>query len=93
MIDNASSQVTDYFTMWKKEGTIQYGYRTWGTHARVFSQTLTHGNSKNEIRQRTDEDGKKRGVSMERSKARTNKISPNGLTHPNQNTIIINKIL
>ena len=36
----------------KKEGTIQYGNRTWGTHARVFSQTLAHGNSKNEIRQR-----------------------------------------
>ena len=34
----------------KKEGTIQYGYRKWGTHARVFSQTLAHGNSKNEIR-------------------------------------------
>ena len=32
--------------------TIQYGYRKRGTHARVFSQTLTHGNSKNEIRQR-----------------------------------------
>ena len=31
--------------------TIQYGYRKRGTHARVFSQTLTHGNSKNEIRQ------------------------------------------
>ena len=24
-------------------------YRKWGTHARVFSQTLAHGNSKNEI--------------------------------------------
>ena len=31
--------------------TIQYGYRKLGTHARVFSQTLAHGNSKNEIRQ------------------------------------------
>ena len=40
------------FHLAKKEGTIQYGYRTWGTHARVFSQTLAHGNSKNEIRQR-----------------------------------------
>ena len=38
------------FTERKKEDTIQYGYRTWGTHARVFSQTLTHGNSKNELR-------------------------------------------
>ena len=40
------------FRLTKKEGTIQYGYRTWETHAPVFSQTLTHGNSKNEIRQR-----------------------------------------
>ena len=31
--------------------TIQYGYRKRGTHARVFSQTLAHGNRKNEIRQ------------------------------------------
>ena len=31
--------------------TIQYGYRKQRTNARVFSQTLTHGNSNNEIRQ------------------------------------------
>ena len=31
----ASAQ-TDYFASRKKEGTIKYGYRTWGTHARVF---------------------------------------------------------
>ena len=35
----------------ERGSTIQYGYRKRGTHARVFSQTLTHGNSKNEIRQ------------------------------------------
>ena len=59
----------------------------------MFSLILTHGNSKNEIRQRErDEDGKKRGVSMERSKAGTNKRSPENLSHPNLNTIIINKI-
>ena len=39
------------FRIAKKEGIIQYGYRTWGTHAQVFSQTLVHGNSKNKIRQ------------------------------------------
>ena len=27
---------------------IQYGYMKWGTHARVFSQALAHGKSKNE---------------------------------------------
>ena len=36
----------------KKASTIQYGYRKCVTHARVFSQALVHGNSKNEIRQR-----------------------------------------
>ena len=95
LIDEVSAQVTDYLASRKEEGTIQYGYKTWGTHARVFSQTLAHGNSTNEIRQRDrirDADGKKRGVSMERSKAGTNKRSPDGLSHPNQNTIVINKI-
>ena len=28
---------------WEK---IQYGYRTWGTRARVFSQTLAHGTAR-----------------------------------------------
>ena len=37
-----------------------------GTQTRVFSQTLAHGNSKNEGKQ---EKGKKRGVSIEISKA------------------------
>ena len=40
----------------------------------------------------TDEEGNKRGVSMERSKEGTKKISPDGLSLPNQNTIIINII-
>ena len=41
---------------------------------------------------KTDEEDKKRGVSVERSKAGTKNSSPDGLSHPNQNTIIINKI-
>ena len=36
----------------KKMNCIQYGYKKWGTRARVFSQTLAHGNGKNEIRKR-----------------------------------------
>ena len=41
----------------------------------------------------TDEEGKKRGLSMERSKAGTKeKRSPDGLNYPIQNTIIINII-
>ena len=38
----------------------------------------------------TDEDGKKRGVSMEEHKAGTEERSPDGLSLPNQNTILIN---
>ena len=37
----------------KKKSTIQHGYRKCGTHARVPSQTLTHGNSKTEIGKET----------------------------------------
>ena len=41
----------------------------------------------------TEEDGKKREVSMERSKAGTKgKKSPNDLNYHNKNTIIINII-
>ena len=40
----------------------------------------------------TDEDGQKRGVSMKKSTAGTNKRSPDGLTHPDRNTTIINII-
>ena len=35
LIDEASAD--RLFRLAEKEGTIQYGYRTWGTHARVFS--------------------------------------------------------
>ena len=56
-----------------------------------FPQTLTHGNSKNEIRQQKTV--RKREVSMERSKVDTKeKRSPDGLDYHNQNTIIINII-
>ena len=46
--------------------------------------------TENEIRQETVEEGKKRGVSMERSKADTKERGPDGLSLPNQNTILIN---
>ena len=49
--------------------------------------------SQNEIRQRKDEEGKKRGVSVERSKASTTeKPNLDGPTYPIQDTIIINII-
>ena len=40
----------------------------------------------------TDEEGKKRGVSMESSKTDTKERSPDGLSQPNQNTILINML-
>ena len=56
----------------KKKGKIQYGNRIWETLAKVFSQTLIHGNTKNETRQ-TKEEGKKWGSSMARGKVGTKK--------------------
>ena len=43
-------------------------------------------------RKETEVEGKKRGVSMERCKAGTKKRSPDNLSHPDQNTIIIDII-
>ena len=52
--------------------TIQYGYRKRDTHARVLSQTLTHGNSKNEIwlwdRQRRTEERREYGKKVQRAR-------------------------
>ena len=63
-----------------KRRQLQHGCRKWGTHARVFSQTLMHGNSKNEIRQRS-----MRGMSMERSKVGMKGSSPASHSLTNQN--------
>ena len=59
---------------------------------KCFPKHSRMGTARTKLDKETDEDGKKRGLSMERSKAGTNKRSPDGLSHPNQNTIIINKI-
>ena len=50
------------------------------------------GTARIKLNKETEEEGKKRGVSTERSKAGKKKKSPDGLSHPNQNTIIINII-
>ena len=77
----------------EKRSTIQYGNRKLGTHARVFSQTLTHGNRNNEIRQwdrlRLTKERLEYG---KKNTAGTNKRSPDGLSHPNRNTIIMDII-
>ena len=58
----------------------------------MFSQTLGHGNNKNEQDKETDEEGKTRGVSVERNKAGKKKKSADGLNYPNENTVIINNL-
>ena len=79
----------------KKTSTTQYGYRICGTHARVFSQTLDPENSKNEIRYKeTKEEGKikERREYGKKQSGHETKRSPDGLSIPNQNIIIINII-
>ena len=59
-----------------------------------FSEHSRTGTARTKYDKEADEEGKERGVSIERSKAGTKKISPDGLSHPNQHIIIIiNKIL
>ena len=53
----------------KRASIIQHGNRKCRTHARVFSTTLAHGNSKNEIRQRQK-------MNMEEAKWAQNKEVP-----------------
>ena len=57
-----------------------------------FPKHLRMGTARMKQDKETDEGGKKRGVSMEKSKAGTKKRCPDGLSPPNQNTIIINKM-
>ena len=57
-----------------------------------FPKHLRLGTARTKYDNETDEDTQKRGVSMEKSTAGTNKRSPDGLSHPNRNTIIINKM-
>ena len=54
-------------------------------HSRMGTERMTQDHE-------IDEDTQKRGVSMEKRTAGTNKRSPDGLSHPNRNTIIINII-
>ena len=57
-----------------------------------FPKHSSMGTARMKKNNETDEDGQKRGVRMEKSTAGTNKRSPDGLSHPNQNTITIKKI-
>ena len=50
-----------------------------------FPKHSRMGTARRKYDKETDEDGKKRGLSMERSKAGKNKRSPDGLLYPNQN--------
>ena len=58
-----------------------------------FPKQLRMGTARTKWDKETEEEGKKRGVSSERSTAGTKeKRSPDGLNYPNQNTIIMNII-
>ena len=59
----------------------------WGTHTRIFSPNIRAWEQQE--CNKTDEDGK-RDVSMEKSKAGTKERCLDGLSLPNQNTILIN---
>ena len=76
MTIEASAKAMTIFRLTKRESTLQNGYRKCGTHARVFSQTLAHGNSKNDTDIETEEEGKKRRLNMERSTAIRKKDVP-----------------
>ena len=44
----------------KKASSIQYGYRKWGTHARVFIKRLAHGTARMKENKETEkEDSRK----------------------------------
>ena len=51
--------------------TVQFVYRKWGTHVRVFSRTLVDGNSEIEIREESRVRMKADGVKMEISETGT----------------------
>ena len=58
----------------KNTRTIQFSYKKWGTHARVFSQHFRLGTGRMIQEKDTEEEGKRR-VNME-NKAGTKKTSP-----------------
>ena len=51
----------------------------------VFQNTRAWKQQERNNTKKTDEEGKKRGVRMERSKAGAKERSPDGLSQPNQN--------
>ena len=52
MIAEASAEIKTISPLKKMKSAIQYAYSESGTHARLVSRTLAHGNGKNEIRPR-----------------------------------------
>ena len=57
-----------------------------------FPKHSRMGTARTKEDKETEGEGKKRGMSIERINAGTNKRSPDGLSHPKQNTRIINKM-
>ena len=76
----------------KKQVPFSMAKEMWNSCTRVFPNTRALEQQEWNNKE-TDEESKKRGVSMERSKAGTKeKRSPDGLNYHNQDTIIINII-
>ena len=59
-----------------RASTIQFGYKKLGIHARSLPQTLEHGTARMKLDKGKEYGGKKRGVSMGRSKVVTKKEVP-----------------
>ena len=76
----------------EKGSTIEHGYRKWGTHAWVFSQTLAHAWEQQEWNKtmRQTKTVKSEAWVWKKSKAGTKERSPDRISLPNQNTIFIN---
>ena len=63
-------------------GDAELVHECFPKHSRMGTARMKEDNE-------TDEDTQKRGVSMEKSTEGTNERNPDGLSHPNRNTIII----
>ena len=67
-----------------KKDTIQYSIGKRKLMHEYFPKHSRMGTARIKLDKETDKEGKKKGVSKERSQAGTNKSSPDGLSHPNQ---------
>ena len=93
-------RIRDHIATQKKR-TIVHAYRNCGTHAWMLFPTLAQGNSKNKIRQDTEEEGKNRRVNTwkeaQRNRKKKKSRKPNcssGLPSPpgSQHTLAVDEL-